>query len=497
MSDIKVRFAPSPTGNLHVGGARTAIFNWLFARHYNGKFVVRIEDTDLKRSSKEKIDQIIEALQWLGIDWDEEIYFQSEHLDEYKKVAEELLEKGMAYRCFCQVKDEELKQIEQRDVEDEENLEEEVEDTESKTTYKYDRTCLRLSPEEIEKNLKEGKPYVIRFKIPEGETTFYDGVHGHITINHNELEDFIILRSNGMPTYNLAVVVDDHKMGISHVVRGDDHISNTPKQILLYKAMGWNAPHFAHVPLIMGPDRKRLSKRHGASSIQEYKEKGILSDTLFNYLAQLGWTPRGRKEFFTRQELIEMFTLGGVNKKSAIFDEKKLLWMNGKMISSKPAMELFMPVVDVLEKHFDILNYSEDHILQVIELLKDRVKTLNDFPEVGRYFFEAPKEFESKGLKQYFQKDRIFDWLEELKNRFEILSDFSAPKIEKTLREYSSSLGVPAATLIHPMRLIVTGRTVSPSLFEMLEAVGQEEVIKRMDYFLKNREQIFSVIEDK
>ncbi len=373
------------------------------------------------------------------------------------------------------------------DEEDTHEDDQQDEESEEKETYKYDRKCLNLSEKEIEKNVKEGKPFVIRFKIPEGETTFYDVVHGHITVQHEELEDFIVLRSNGMPTYNLAVVVDDHFMGITHVIRGDDHITNTPKQILLYKALGWNAPHFAHVPLILGPDRKRLSKRHGAASIQEYRERGILSDTLFNYLVRLGWSPKSRKEFFTRQELIEMFTLGGVNKKSAIFDEKKLIWMNGKMISSKAAMELFMPVVDVLEKHFDVFQYSEDYLIHVIELLKDRVKTLNDFPEVGRYFFEAPVEFEEKGLKQYFQDDAIFDWLKELKKLFAEMPDFSSAKIEKTLRTYASSLRIPAARLIHPMRLIVTGRTISPSLFDMLEVVGQEEVIKRMEYFLENK----------
>ncbi|GAB4182619.1 MAG: glutamate--tRNA ligase [Calditrichia bacterium] len=485
MSDIKVRFAPSPTGKLHVGGARTAIFNWLFARHYHGKFVVRIEDTDADRSSQENVEQIIKSLEWLGIDWDEDIVHQSDHMEEYRKHVDDLLESGAAYYCFCEQKESE-------EVHDDDNeLPENGEEAAEEKTYMYDRTCLKLSEKEVKKNLDAGKPYVIRFKIPEGETQFYDGVHGHITIQHKEIEDFILLRSDGTPTYNLAVVVDDHRMQISHIIRGDDHIPNTPKQILLYRALGWNVPHFAHVPLIMGPDRKRLSKRHGASSIEDYKERGFLSDTLFNYLAQLGWSPKQRKEFFTRNELIQEFTLGGVNKNAAVFDEKKLTWMNGKFISMMPAMELFMPVLDVLEKEYDVLQYEEDFLLKIIELLKDRVKTLNDFPEVGRYFFEAPKEFEEKGLKEYFQESQVFPLLEDLKAKFEEMPDFSAPKIEKVLRELASMNKVPAAKLIHPMRLMITGRTVSPSLFEMLEAVGRDEVVKRMEYFLENRDSIF------
>lgn len=483
MDNIQVRFAPSPTGDLHVGGARTAIFNWLFARHYGGKFFLRIEDTDIKRSSNEKVEQIVDALKWLGIDWDGEIYYQSEHLEEYKKVAEELLNKGFAYRCFCEEKEE----VSSTPEEEEEGVEE--------ILYKYDRKCLALTEEEIQQNLKEGKPYVIRFKIPEGETSFFDVIHGQIEVKNEELEDFVLLRSNGLPTYNLAVVVDDHKMEITHVIRGDDHIPNTPKQILLYRAMGWKTPHFAHVPLVLGTDRKRLSKRHGAASVQEYRDMGVLADALFNYLVQLGWSPKQKKEFFSRTELVELFTLGGINKKAAVFDPKKLMWMNGKMISSRPAIDLFNPVLDVLEKHFDIMAYSEEFFIGFIDLLKDRVKTLNDFVEVGRYFFEDPQEYEKKGLTQYFEDSRIFGWLGVLQEKLAALSEFSAQKIEKVVREYASSVGVPAATFIHPLRLIVTGRTVSPSLFEMLELVGQERVVRRIEQFLNKKEELFPVRE--
>ena len=294
------RFAPSPTGYLHIGGARTALLNYIFAKKMSGLFKLRIEDTDRDRSSQEMTQKILDGLKWLGLDWDGKIVFQGAKASIHKKMAEQLIQSNKAYLCFC--------------------TKEELD--KNRTNFQYNQNCSSLTKTQVEKNKGSGRPYSIRFKVPQGETTWNDAIHGNITVQNNELEDFIILRSDGTPTYNLAVVVDDYDMGINYIIRGDDHISNTPKQILMYRAFDWDIPSFAHVPLILGPDNKRLSKRHGASSLEEYKLAGYLPDALFNYLAILSWSPKSDQEIFTKDEIFDQFSLEAVSKKSAVFDEK-------------------------------------------------------------------------------------------------------------------------------------------------------------------------------
>ena len=314
---VRVRFAPSPTGVLHVGGARTAIFNWLLAKQNRGEFLLRIEDTDKKRSNPESINQILRSLSWLGLDWHGDPYYQSKAIDRHKQCAVELLKTGKAYRCFCTVA---LLQKERRRAEAD------------RTAFLYDGRCARLSAEQIQTNLDNALPYALRLAIGKGETVFNDAVRGSVCVDHNQLDDFIILRSDGTPVYHLAVVVDDHDMGVTHVIRGDDHLSNTPKQILIYQALGWRVPQFGHLPLIHGMDGGRLSKRHGATSVEDFRSRGILADALFNYLCLLGWSPGDDKEIMSQKELITLFSLNRVNKKNAIFDEKKLDWINGKYL---------------------------------------------------------------------------------------------------------------------------------------------------------------------
>jgi len=332
----KTRFAPSPTGHLHIGGARTAIFNWLFARKNKGEFYLRIEDTDKERSSEEMVQSIVDGLRWLGLDWDADLYFQSKHIDEHIKACYDLLNRGYAYFCYCSEEELELKRKEAE---------------ERKIPYRYDRKCLYLSEEERLRYEKEGRPRVIRFKVPDGETTFFDVVHGEIKFKNSEIDDFVILRSDNTPVYNMAVVVDDHNMGITHVIRGDDHISNTPKQILIYQALGWELPVFAHVPLILGPDKKRLSKRHGATAVIEYRDKGFLPEAMFNYLCLLGWSPGDNREIMSIDEIIEAFDISRIQKKSAIFDQAKLEWMNSEYIRRKENIELLKLVKPIVERH--------------------------------------------------------------------------------------------------------------------------------------------------
>ncbi|MFQ5583570.1 MAG: glutamate--tRNA ligase, partial [Calditrichia bacterium] len=319
--NIRTRFAPSPTGFLHVGGARTALFNWIYARRHGGKFLLRVEDTDRVRSTPENTRKIFDDLIWLGINWDEEVIYQSTRSDIYRQYANLLLETDKAYRCFCTAETLAKKR----------HLAEQ-----NKLPYLYDKTCRRLAPEVVSQNLRENKPFTLRLRVPEGETAWRDLIRENIRVANSEIDDFIILRSDGTPIYQLAVVVDDHFMEITHVIRGDDHISNTPKQILLYNAFGWDIPLFGHIPLILGADKKRLSKRHGATSVGEFRERGYLADALKNYLVLLGWSPGDDREIMSMDEIIKRFSLENIQKKSAIFDEAKLQWFNALYIRNLP-----------------------------------------------------------------------------------------------------------------------------------------------------------------
>ena len=430
---VRVRFAPSPTGYLHVGGARTALFNWLYARRHGGTFVLRIEDTDAERSSWDMVQGIVDGLHWLGLDWDEgpdvngphAPYFQSQRLEKYREHAQVLVREGKAYA-------------------------------------------------------DEG---AIRFKVPEGQTSFEDLVHGPVRFENEHIENFVILRSDGHPTYHLSVVVDDLDMEITHVVRGDDHISNTPKQVLLYQAFRRTPPAFAHVPLIMGPDKKRLSKRHGATSVMEYPRLGYLPEAMVNFLALLGWSPGGDEELFTRDELVSRFTLEGISGGNAVFNNEKLDWFNQQHMLRLPLDDLAARVEPFLR---DAGLWSEEFrdgrrawFLEVLALLRPRVKRVGQFAEDGRPFFEDAVQYEPDAVKKHMKPElrEPFDaWRAVLMST----EPFEPAALEAALRRFAESGGVKAASLIHATRVAVTGRAASPGLFEVIVLVGRERTLARM-----------------
>jgi glutamyl-tRNA synthetase len=463
---VKVRFAPSPTGALHVGGVRTALYNYLFAKNKNGKFYLRIEDTDPERSKKEWIDIILEGLSWVGIEWDGEIVLQSKRLEIYKEYALKLLREDKAYYCYCT----------------EEEIEKYKEEAKIlKKPFKYPRTCLKRSKEEIEKLEKEGRKKAIRFKVPPGKTEFFDLIHGKIEFDNSEIEDFVILRQDDFPTYQLACVVDDHLMEITHVIRGDDHIANTPKQILLYKAFGWEPPLFAHLPMILGPDKKRLSKRHGATSITEFKEEGFLPEAIFNFLALLGWSPGNNREIVSKEEMIKLFDIKKVNKRACIFEMNKLLWMNSEYIKKMEDEKLLEISLKFFEKKewFD-KEKSIETLRKIIPLFKTRIRTLKEFPEFSDYFFTREYKYEKEGIDKYFIYPEVFEIIEEILSEIISLKDFNKINVEKIVREKAKENNVKTSFIIHPLRIILTGKQVGPGLFDIIEILGKEEVIFRI-----------------
>ncbi len=456
---VRVRIAPSPTGFLHVGTARTALYNYLFAKKMGGKFILRIEDTDLQRSDPRYTEQIIESLKWLGLHWDE-IYYQSQRFDIYRKYAEKLLKEGKAYYCYCTEEELERKRKEA---------------LAKKKPWKYDRRCYYLTPEEKEKFEREGRKKALRFFIPQGKVEFEDLLHGKLERDSFDIEDFVIMKSDGTPSYNFACVIDDHLMGITHVIRGEDHITNTFKQVLLYKALGWEPPKFVHLPLILGEDRSKLSKRHGAVNVLEYREMGYLPEALINFLALLGWSPGEDKEILSIDEMIERFSLEKLSKTGSVFDIKKLTWMNHEYIKRKSAEELLPLVKPFIKEEVD-----DAYLLKVIEIMKDRVKTLKDFWDFGNYFFREPENFDPEGVEKYLKNEKIPEYFEKLCERFEKLPHFNVEEIEIAIRELAQELGIKAKELIHPVRVAVSGRTVGPSLFHMLEVLGKERVLRRL-----------------
>ncbi len=458
---VRVRFAPSPTGHLHIGGARTAIFNWLFARHNKGKFILRIEDTDRTRSTEEAIKEILEALIWLGIDWDEGPYRQTERIEIYKREAERLVKEGKAYYCYCTP--EELQAIR--------------EETKKKTGIpKYDGRCRhRTTP-------REGVKPVIRFKAQnEGETVFKDLIKGEIRYPNNQIDDFIIVRSDGTPTYNFVVVVDDASMNITHVIRGDDHLNNTPKQIQLYQALGYEIPKFAHVPMILGPDRTKLSKRHGATSVLAYREEGFLPEALFNFLVRLGWSYKDQ-EIFSKEELIKLFSLEGVGKSPAIFNPEKLLWLNHHYIKTYPVDKLANLLKEFLKKEKivdDVEDIDIKWLQEVVVAFRERSKTLKEMAHSCAFLFKPPEEYDPEGVKKFFKKE-IVPYLEELVKELENLEDFSPQNIEKAFRKVLDKFNIKLKAIAQPVRLAITGKTVSPGLHEILYLTGKKESIKRI-----------------
>jgi len=472
----RLRFAPSPTGYLHVGGARTALFNWLYARHAGGVFVLRIEDTDVGRSSWDMVAGILDGLRWLGLDWDEgpEVggahgpYFQSQRLDRYRAMAERLVADGHAYYCYCSP--EELKQ---RRQEAERRAE----------VWEYDGACRSLTAEDLAAREASGAPRAIRFKVPEGRTAFTDLVHGSVEFDNANLEDFVVLRSDLSPTYHLSVVVDDIDMAITHVVRGDDHVSNTPKQVLLYRAFGVPVPEFAHVPLILGPDKRRLSKRHGATSVMEYQRQGYLPEAMVNFLALLGWSPGTDQELFTRDELIAAFSLGGISSSNAVFNPEKLDWFNNQHIARLRAEEIATRIRPVLEEaglwSDDYAGAGREWFFRVIDLLKPRAHRLQDFATHGGAFLSPTITYDPAAVRKHLSPD-LAPEVAALADLLAQVDPFDAPKVEAALRGLAGQLGIKAARLIHATRVALTGQSVSPSLFDVVAVMGRERTVERL-----------------
>jgi glutamyl-tRNA synthetase len=465
-----LRFAPSPSGFLHVGGARTAIFNWLLARKCGGKFLLRIEDTNRQRSTEESIKQIFSGLKWLGIDWDDEVLYQSKRRQRHIEAARQLLDSGHAYRCFCTKEElDEKRKIAQQ----------------NKIDNRYDRACRNLPQEAINEKLAKNHQFSVRFKTPQGEIFFNDIIHGETRINNETLDDFIILRSDGTPIYQLAVVVDDHDMGVTKILRGDDHLSNTSKQILIYQALNWQVPQFGHLPLILGADKVRLSKRHGAASVEEFRDQGILPQALFNYLCLLGWSTGDDKEIMDRNEIIQKFDEKRINNCPAIFDIKKLLWFNSKHIGLIPLDKVMPQVMTWLDQNSYKLNADESDRFQLfVKLQKDRASTLIELNESLHIYFKDPDNYEDKGVKKFFLKDSGEQLLLGL---FEALSKEDSAlfvdiaKLDDYIRSFAEKNSVAAAKIIHPLRLALTGRTASPGIFELIHTLGKEKVLRRLE----------------
>ena len=465
-STVRVRFAPSPTGDLHVGGVRTALFNYLFARHHDGRFLLRIEDTDRERSTPEAIKEILDGLAWLELNPDEEPVYQSKSIEKHISAAERMLADGCAYRCFCKPEEIEIRRKE-------------------KGEYKYDRQCFDLSEDEIKERLEREEKYAVRIIVPDGEIAFRDCLHGDMRVSCEELDDFILLRRDGTPTYMLAVVVDDIDMGITHIIRGDDHLSNTPKQILIYQALDKQLPEFAHVPLILGKDRRRLSKRHGSTSVTEYRDAGYFPETLINFLGLLGWSPGDDRVIISRQELIEHFDIKGIQSKAAVFDEERLRWLNGQYLGSfefeRMAEELRIQAKKAVEKGKLNKTPTDNQLRISWYLLRNRIYFISELFEAGSYMFQDPKKYDEKGVKKHFMKDRVTDRLSTISGEFKKLTKFDVASIENVIRIKAEVYEITAGKLIHPIRLACSGVTGGPGLFELLEALGKEVVVRRID----------------
>lgn len=464
----RLRFAPSPTGTLHVGGARTALFNWLLARNCGGKFVLRIEDTDQARSTQESVQVILDGMKWLGLDWDEGPFYQSQRMENYKAVARELVERGKAYPCFCSKTVLDAK----REVA-----------VKGNQPFVYDGTCRDLAADEVARRIAAGDEHTIRFRVDTGAATeFEDMVGGARRFENGLLGDFVIRRADGWPIYQLTVVVDDHEMGITHILRGDDHLSNTPRQILIYQAMGWDVPRFGHVPLIQGPDRSRLSKRHGATSIMEFAREGILPEAMFNYLSLLGWSLDEKTELMTREDLVRDFSIERLNKSAAIFDHQKLKWMNSVYLRQLPiervaamARESFL-ATGIAESAL-----SDPWFTTIVKLEIERSRTLDEMRQNLDYFFSDKIEaYEEKAAKKHFMKDGVPELLAKVEEELGAAAEFEPVALEAALRALAENLGVSFGNLVHPLRLALTGRSASPGIFDVLVGLGRAKSIKRL-----------------
>lgn len=465
----RVRFAPSPTGFLHVGGARTALFNWLFARNTHGVLILRIEDTDVARSSDEMVKAILDGLAWLGISHDEGPFFQSSYRAEHIARARIIESAGRAYWCFCAP----------------EALEQRKRAAEARgMAWKYDRACEGLSPSEADRRREQGESGCLRFRVPEGVTRYPDLVHGETSFNNAEIEDLVLLRTDGTPTYNLSCVSDDMDMRVTHVIRGDDHISNTPKQILLYEALGATQPLFGHLPLILGDDKKRLSKRHGAVSVMEYEKAGYLPEALFNFLALLGWSPGNDREILAKPEMTAAFSFSGVGGKSAVFDHDKLTWMNAEYLKKKTGEELFGLVRESFT-HAGLWQAAFDGgrrawFVGLLELLKDRSRLVTEFARDARPFLTEEFDYDPAAVAKHLNVALAADRLLVLSEELAKTDPFDQATCETALRGLATRLGVKAGELIHPARVALTGRMVSPGIFAVMTTMGRDGVISRL-----------------
>ena len=456
----RVRFAPSPTGQLHLGGARTALFNWLFAKHNQGTFLLRIEDTDLQRSKSEYTEQICESLQWLGLNWDEDIIYQSQRSKLYKDAIDNLLENGNAYRCFA-TKDE-LNQYREKDG-----------------SLFYPGLWRDCSEKDIQNKLDSDTPFTIRLKTPnQGSVSFQDEIYGQIKVQASEIDDFIIARSDGTPVYNLVVVIDDHDMKISHLIRGEDHTSNTLKQLLIYKALHYDIPIFVHLPMILGEDKKRLSKRHSATGVQAYRKSGYTSDTMINHLALLGWNPGTEQDIFTLQDLIAQFKINRVQKKPAVFDMQRLNWISSQHIMS---MDLKKIHTHILSLHNNWGKEKDAHfLLQIIALLKPRCKTILDFVDLSDYFFFGPKMYDAKMAKKKWKTEETSQYMNSFTKILEDGSEWSDSEIEKKLKQFAEKNELKMGGVIAPVRLAICGIPNGPSLFSIMSLLGKKTCIRRL-----------------
>lgn len=468
----RVRFAPSPTGYLHVGGARTALFNWLFARHTGGTFVLRIEDTDFERSSEAMVEGILEGMRWIGLDWDEGPFFQSQRMELYRAAAAKLLASGHAYRCFCTKDD-----LDER----------RKEATAAGRPKMYDRRCRGITREEAEARAAAGEAAAMRFAVPEaGSTSFDDAVFGTVEFANAEIEDFVLLRSDGVPTYHLSVVADDIDMELTHVIRGADHISNTPKQVMQYRALGAAMPVFAHVPLILGADKTRLSKRHGATSVTAYKDMGFLPEAFRNFLALLGWTPGAMKdengkdrEMFSSDELIELFSLDGISKSNAVFDNDKLSWLNGEYLRALPVEELSERIAPYFAEAG--LAATPEKLRAIAPLIRERIRTLREAVSVADFFFvEELAPYDAADLIPQKGDAALAKRILAHVRQVLVASSFDAVALEQTLREAAAALGVKTGPMFQPIRVAVCGRKNAPPLFETMEVLGRETCLIRM-----------------
>ena len=474
---VRVRYAPSPTGEPHIGNIRTALFNWLFARHTGGDFIVRIEDTDQDRLVPGAVDSILDGLEWLGIDWDEGprvggphgSYFQSERLPQYDQAAARLIAAGEAYRCYCSR--ERLDRVRK-------------ERQQQKLDTAYDRHCRDLTPEQRRDMEAEGGPSVVRFAMPTaGTTSFQDLIRGEVEWQNRLLDDFIILKSDGFPTYHLAVVVDDHLMEVSHVLRAEEWLSSTPRHVNLYRSLGYDLPQFGHLPMILGPDRSKLSKRHGATSILEYRDDGFLPEALKNFMMLLGWSLDDHTEVMSGDFMVENFALERVGKPAAIFDVEKLQWMNGLYIRELSSEDLAGRMMPFLERDLarELLPVDRLYLLQIVPLIQERLKLLTDSAGMTSYFFEELPEYDSELLVQKgSDRQGALAGLEVCLAELENSPSFAHSVLESLLREKAEGSGLSLRQFFGSLRVAVTGRTATPPLFETLEVLGRERVISRL-----------------